>query len=815
MVVAWVAAGYLAYRHAGVTRDYTAMLDGAALRNLQPPTPMQHIVPTNYADAQTWVRYALTFEEKDTPSRVRYTYNDNAPQGREVHWNSGFAHLVNWGGHLRRAFTDEPMPLATERMLPWFNLPVLMVFVLGLSAWAGHRAGAAAGVLVALGIVGYDSFYAGFSPHYVDHHGFLTATTFGVVLGAIFMGAGWWQKESESQGHLLPISLAQARHAAIFSALCGALGIWFSAASTIPPIALTGIAGLVATWVFGRSARRDGAHFDASLWRLWGRTGAGAAVVFYLLEYAPFNLGFRMEVNNPLYALAWLGGSEIVALLCEYRMAEKPTWPAAWKLLWPVLAIAAAPLTILLGGMKVFVVSDPFIAEIPKTVVEGMSLAAIVKVFGGNTLYQYLNWNMAPFLITGALLFVPKQREKHLLLFAMVVGLGFLAMMLKQVRWAFGASGPYLALMLVSLAALLNTRKGAIRWVAVLAVCGFCFVPGAMNRINVLANAVKMRTPDKMDVQQLIYRDVALVIRNSQPKGDITVLASPNGSCGIGYYGNFKTLGTLYWENYAGMRAAAEIFSATSYEKARELILAHGVTHVAMISEESFLQQFFDILNPTAGKDAIKDTFGYKLLVNQALPTWLRPIPYNIPVDARLPNLRVLLLQVVPPQSDRDANWHIALAQLGMGDGENAVKTFEGAIMMSPENERVPLCQTAANICYSNGAHVAAVRLYRDALTAGPNPLIQANLAWVLATSRVDQVRNAREALEIIQKLDQTDPTVLSVAAAANADLGNFGAASNLAAQALEANRTKGAPAQEPQFAARLEAFKNGRVWRQ
>ena len=32
---------------------------------------------------------------------------------------------------------------------------------------------------------------------------------------------------------------------------------------------------------------------------------------------------------------------------------------------------------------------------------------------------------------------------------------------------------------------------------------------------------------------------------------------------GVGYYGRFRTVGTLYWENYVGLRAAAEIFCAT------------------------------------------------------------------------------------------------------------------------------------------------------------------------------------------------------------------------------------------------------------
>lgn len=852
MVGTWLAVVVLATLHTQAMLGYTHMLDRAALRGPEPTTPMQHIVPTNYADAQTWVRYALTFDQ-DVPWQVRYTFNDNAPAGREVHWNSGFAHLVYAGGKIRQMITKEPLPLATERMLPWFNLPLFIIIVIGLSAWVGRRAGAGAGLLTALGFIGLEAFYSGFAPHYVDHHGLLTAATFGVVMGAILMGGGWWQQESDSTAHLLPTSWESARNAAIFSAIAGAIGMWFSAASTIPAIALTGIGGLVATWFHAKSAQRDGAQFDADLWRLWGRVGAGASTLFYLLEYAPSHLGFRLEVNHPFFALAWLGGAEIVALLCEYRVDRGPLkQPPVWRFAWPLLAIAVAPVTILVGGMKVFVVSDPFIAEIPKTVAEGMSLIGVVNAFGRQAFYQYVNWNVVPFIVAAILLCVRRQREKHLILLSLLVATGFFVMTFLQIRWAFGASGPHLCLLVVVLTALLNNGKllvrsvvtvlagrhfvsspahrarffrGAaallshrnlrLRWLTVLAIVGLCFVPPALSRINAINRSVAARTPDRMDIQQLLYRDAAMIIRGSQPEGDIVLLASPNGSCAMGYYGNFKTIGTLYWENYAGLRAAAKIFSAPTEEKARELVQAHGITHIAMISEESFLYQYFNILNPNGTQEEFQKTFGYRLLVEMALPAWLRPIPYGPPGDGRLPNLRMILLQVVPPQSDRDAYWHIALAQLALGEEENTAKTFEAAIKISPTGEQLALCKTAANICYTNGAHSAAVRLYRDALTAGPDPNTLSNLGWVLATSRNDSVRNGREALAIAQNLNAADPAMVSVLAAAYAEVGNFPEAVAAATRALELSRAQGNQAADSPYVARLEAYKAGQLLRQ
>ena len=815
MAGAWVLAAVLATAHAVAFREYVAMLTRSSQRTPPAVTAMHEIVPTNYADAQTWVRYALTFDQ-GAPWQVRYTFNDNAPAGREVHWNSGFAHAVAAGGRLRRAFTGEELSVATERMLPWFNLPVLLGVIGLFSAWVGRRAGAGAGALVALGMVGTESFYGGFSPDYVDHHGLLTAATFGIVLGALFMGGGWRRREAGEADSLLPHSPQAARQAAIFSAVCGAVGMWFSAATTIPAIALTGLAGLAAAWVFGPAAQREGAEFDASLWRLWGRVGAAVSVVFYLLEYAPTHFGMRLEVNQPFHALAWWGGSEIVALLAEYRLARGPRrLPAAWRLAWPLVAVGAAPVAILLGGTKVFVVSDPFVSEIPKTVAEGLSLAAMVKLFGRAAFFNYVNWNIVPFFVVAGLLAVRRQREKALLLFSGLIALGFFGMLLAQVRWGYPASGPLLALLLVVAIASLAGRSQQVRWATVAAIAAVCFLPIALGRIRDSNRAVQTRSADRMDLQQLLYRDAAAAIRASQPTGDIVLLASPNGSSGMGYYGNFKTIGTLYWENYVGMRTAAEIFGAPTEEKAREMVRAHGITHIALITEESFLPQFYSILHPGSTPEELRKSFGFHVLADLVLPAWLRPIPYRPPADVLLPNLRVILLQVVPDQNEATALWHIALAQLALGENNNAAQSFEASVMKAPAAERVQLCLTAGNRCYERGAHDAAVRMFRDALTAGPNAVALSNLVWLLATSKDDTVRNGQEALTLSQQLKPEDASSLTSIAAALAEVGRFPEAVAACTQALERVKAAGDKAAAEQLTKRLELYRAGKPWHQ
>ncbi len=814
----WMLVALLAAWHAFAFRDYVELLNRAAPRVPPAVTPLQRIAPTNYADAQTWVRYALEFD-RGAPWRVRFTQNDNAPVGREVHWNSAFAHLVATAGRCQAAVTGEPLALATERSLAWLNFPLFLGIVVFFSAWVARRAGAGAGTLVAAGMLGFEAFYGGFSPNYVDHHGILTAAAFGVVLGAVFMGGGWWRAGDGTDGQFFPGSRASARGAAVLSAVSGAIGMWFSAASTIPMIALVGAAGLGAVWWRGRDAQRGGAEFDAGLWRLWARVGAAGSVVFYLFEYAPAHLGWRLEVNHPLYALAWWGGGELVALFAAQHLAGTGWLPRPrWRLAAPLAALAAAPLTIVLGGVSVFVVGDPFVAKIPTTVAEGLSLPAMLRAFGWPVFFSYVNWNLLPLLAAGVLLCRRREPAKSQLLLAGGVALGFMVLLASQVRWAAGASGPQLCLLLVVLASLLHGRSARVRWLVIAGVIAILFVSAAVQRVIRVRQAVAQRLPDQMDLQQLLYRDAAATIRASQPQGEIVLLASPNASTGMGYYGQFRTIGTLYWENYAGLRAAAEIFCATDDATAHARVRARGITHLALISEENFLAQFFAILHPERPPEDLKKTFGYHLLHDQVIPAWLRPVPYRAPPDVSLAHLRVLLLQVVPDQAEWEALWHIARAQLALGEPIPAIETFAAAAARAPAALRLELLQTAGNTCYQNAAPAGAVRFYRAALELGDNAIVAGNLAWLLATAKDDTLRNGPEALDLATRAVRArpdDPATLSPLAAAFAETGRFPEAIATATRALELARAAGNPNVEKELSARVAAYRAGRPWRQ
>src|SRR5205807_1843608 len=119
------------------------------------------------------------------------------------------------------------------------------------------------------------------------------------------------------------------------------------------------------------------------------------------------------------------------------------------------------------------------------------------------------------------------------------------------------------------------------------------FVEQSVARIVAVRDQVDTRSVDAADAMEPLFRDIAATIRASQPTGDVVLLTNPNASTGVGYFGRFKTLGALYWENVNGLAAAAAIFSARTDDEARALMRSRGVTHVALFSKSDFLLGYF------------------------------------------------------------------------------------------------------------------------------------------------------------------------------------------------------------------------------
>lgn len=812
--------------------------------------PTSVYVPGNI-DGRAWFRHAEAVLDGKA-FRIRHTDIDNAPAGRDVHWSSGWTWIIAGSGWLWHVATGEPKHEALEHATVWLPSVMLLVLMVAISGYAARRAGWLAGVLVAVAMVGHNNFYKQFIPTYLDHHGLIVSSVFAMTLGALFMGAGWWTDGEDENGQratgnvlrILPSSKRDAHRAAIVSGICGGIGLWISAASVVPVIALIGVAGIAAGVFARQQGEREGLHFESSVWRTWGRVGAATSVFFYLVEYFPNHLGFRLEVNHPLYALAWLGAGELIAEIVERARTPRSEWfaqPA--RLARPAFLIALAPITILVAGVKVFWLLDPFLATIHPTYIREFS--------PGWPGFAHLGIENLP--LGAAIVFLIARREKTpaLVWFATIVALGCTLAGWRQARWLDVASGAQIALALVLATHLAIKQSERTRITLALSAFGVMFLPTTITGVADTQRVTAEGRVEGPEALLVLYRDVASALRASSPDSNITILSTPTVSPHVAYFGQFQSVGTFYWENEAGLKAAAAILSSQSDDEAKQEIRARHITHIALFTHDDFLTPYYRLLHRDAGDSDVEHTFGARLLHRGQAPQWLQWIPYRAPGDLTGLETRVLLFKVNFDQTAAEFLTHAARAKMAMGEYASADRDIDSLIALSPKEfmprvlkgqslfarrewsqaadaaaaamNRAPEVERL-NIGRSVGANFLAAdqkplafRIFRSTLQQKFDADIACTLAYALSTAREDSLRNGREALTLAERAFESDTLNSKYAicyGAALAENGRFGEAER-SVERVTSGQPERADAQAVGLARELiEAFKARTAWR-
>ena len=779
-------AGFVAILLAGicivVTHAY--MVDAVTVRltstmdppGLKPSEKLPVFLAPMAFDGYVWNRHA-EYLGRDGELRLRKTNFDNAPSGREVHWNSLFAWYLRGLGEIRRAFTDDGLRNSIFRMSIWAN-PILLVVAMGLFAtMSARRFGPLCGVVMVVGMITTPSFYEGFLPAYPDHHGIIAFALLGLAFGMAWAGGGWVQP-ADGTAFASPRSLETARHGMIFSAVCGAACFWISALSTAIVLGCVGLGALAAAFIVPVRGKLDkGATFHPELWKLWALVGAGATMVFYLAEYFPFHLGMRLEVNHPLYALAWVGGGWILAITTGWLASpDRSKTPFPWKSLGlPLLACAVLPAAILSGGEAVYIPADPFMARLWKNIAE---LLPLILRFKLGTLTWQTAFGLYPLLALAAVWFLMVQRvdrpTKAVLALLVVPIFAITGLQFYQTRWGMLAGPLYLALagIVVPVAWRLGraTKGGRIAtsaaFVALAIGFGYPTVHGWFTPVVRQFFSAGTQGMDPAQALHLLHRDMARVILNNANGKPVVLLSSPNSSCILSAFGDFRTVGTLYWENVEGLKSAAKALNAQSDDEALALLQKHGVTHVSLMTWENFITPYFHILypQPVPGK-AAENAFGHKALFLRNLPIWARPIIYPPNAFSKGLEQRILMLEIVPGQTRQEAMYHAArFLRISEGDPLAAEPFLKEILDLVPDDlpARMELALTYAG----QGRNTEAAKLGEMILKDLPPQTAQ---AFALDLFRVLTQKNAHEpalaiARAVADRPDATAPALLDAA---------------------------------------------------
>ena len=142
-----------------------------------------------------------------------------------------------------------------------------------------------------------------------------------------------------------------------------------------------------------------------------------------------------------------------------------------------------------------------------------------------------------------------------------------------------------------------------------------------------------------------------------------------------------------------------------------------------------------------------------------------------------------------------------------------AIETYDQILEAYPENAQV--LRRRADALLSVGRQTDALKDYQMALQKMPNdPSTLNNLAWLLSTSPIEELRNGEQALVHAQKAcevtDYQKPHILSTLAACYAEMGNFDEAISWSQKAVDLDQN-----QEPQLAKELESYHAKKPWRE
>ena len=529
-------------------------------------------------DAYAWLCHARDFS-REAGWRKRWTTMDNVPEGRPVHWSQP---LIWTLAGLSRAFRfagkreGEALELAGVWAMPLFQF--LCFGALGL--WMARKRGwTAAAVFCALA-AGAAPLRGAFDPLAPDHHGIQMAAMLACWAGLAFGRFGWVKADGTD--------LRETRWCFAFSGLSGAAACWIGGTAWLWEWACICFSALFAMRFCGGDGGK-GRRMDAGAWRTWGWSGAAGSLLFWAVEYAP-HAGMRLEVNHPLYALAFAGCGEVLRFLSLLRRdwgAEETSRRDRWAAAAGLAGLLALPACIALGPEAWFwpkngllrMLHAHFISEFQPVVMQPGWWQDLIGRLHGLALVPV--WMLAVFA------FERREPERTFLAALWGLVLAALALGFWMFRWETVLCG-VLALAAAAMARQAAANRGWRRWlgagfaVALLAWTGH----DTAERLAAERRSAEGIEPIPAWGTAAAEKRLALAwAAEAEKRGEAEGMrwagwlpAAPM----VRYFTGAPSLGSYYWENLAGLEAEARFFAdAPAGKEALAVAKERGLTHVA------------------------------------------------------------------------------------------------------------------------------------------------------------------------------------------------------------------------------------------
>ena len=593
--------------------------------------------------------------------RVRRVDYENAPYGREVHAASPYRWwlgLIAWCHH---EVTGRPFARSVE-WAALFADPLLLV-LLGATAvpFVSKRFGGLAAAIFAVGLVTLFPFGSEFLPGAPDDRGLAVACAVWSVLPIL---AGMDPRAGDRASRRLFLA----------AGVAGGAGLWVDLPGEV--VILLGIAAgiLIARWTTRIPTGAGPGERGPLPLREWALGGAAASFAGYGVEYFPHHLGsWELRAIHPLFSLAWLGGGELLLALTQGGARGNSRSSGFVFAIGGAAVVAAVPVLLWRTHSAGFLAVDlpsMTLSKLPGGVSARNFSALLLESGVEATLWAAV---LPGLLVALAAMFFALGRfgleRRAVIAVALgpaVVALGFACWQISF--WNF-VDVAVLGLF-VAVAAGCGPGRRSAPWMLTL-LAAVSVVPGAVR----LWPWRELRTDEgftETEVVSLVERDLAYWLAKHVGSDDAVILAPPDATTALYYYGGLRGMGTFDWENQDGIRGAVRIVSASTPEEAQELITQRGVTHLIIPSWDPYLDAYARM-----GQGELEGTF-LERLHRWALPPWLRPVAYLMPTIAGFEGQSVIILEVVDPQNDAVAASRLAEYFVDMGQPDLAAGAGPG-----------------------------------------------------------------------------------------------------------------------------------------
>ena len=586
--------------------------------------------------------------------RVRHVDYDNAPGGHDVitpspyrWWLGGIALAWNavTGGAIGRCV--EGAALVSDPLLLLLIGAATVVFV-------ARKLGGVAAALLSAGLVTLYPFASEFLPGAPDDRGLLHLLALWSMLPLVVAAL--------AKGEDAP---RRARRGYVLAGVVGGIGLWISPAGEVPVLLGVALGGLLSAWL-ARPRARDGAATPPApaYWRAWALSGAATCLVAYVVEFFPSSMGtWELRAVHPVYGIAWIGGGELLARASDWIRGPRERMGAkGWVLsLLAACAVASIPATFWLSHSTDYLMEDLSALRL-SLLQEGPPAASLWAWLLQNGFTAAVWATFLPLLaVVPAVVFLSVRPVGPARRGALALALGPVAVALgfafRELSWWNGVDAALLVLAVVLVAAPEFNPRRAVAWTAA-AAAAVVVLPGTVRLLPAFASGEDLT---HVEVVGLVERDLAYWLAQHVGETNAIVLAPPNATASLYYYGGIRGLGTFDWESREGTRAAVRIVSALTPEEAQELINRRGITHIVIPGWDPYLDAYARI-----GEGQVGSTFLERLHL-WLLPSWLKPIPYLIPTISGFEGQSVAVLEVVDEQDDSTAASRLAEYFLDMG----------------------------------------------------------------------------------------------------------------------------------------------------